>query len=547
MTARAVLLAAIAMGMPACALSPEDDPGDPVESDGQLAADDPGDGDGDLLRLAGPAGEWTWYDVPGTQCGNGSQTGLGVNIGTGSDVLIYLEGGGACWDELTCSVGFNGLSLASYIHTGYGRQEFEAATPSSGLFDRSLPDNPFRNSTMIYIPYCTGDLHSGDATQSHPIAGRTMHFAGRRNLEADLAQIVPSFPDASRVTLSGSSAGGWGATINYWRVTEAFGGDVRVDLVADSSPMFARFGLLILGRGAWGLSSALPPGCATCADDFRAIHQHYASTYPDSRFAYLSYDQDLLVNVGSLMDPLTFYFTLKSLQYDTIRPIPNARYFAPDGTAHTMLYDLASVASGSVTLGDFLTRMESDSPSWSNKAPWGTTCPDGAGTASGAIEAKYLELGACGSFLGAPTTHEMVLPDLLGRANHFQDGSIYWHPRTGAHEVHGATRQVWQHWGWELSPLGYPTTDEIPTSTGDGRKNLFEGGGIYSSTATGTHAVFGDIFARWSSLGAEESALGLPTSDETPIGPLGLDRRSNFEHGTIAWSRLTRAATVTMD
>jgi hypothetical protein len=538
----AALIAAIAVVVPACALSPEEDPGGPE----LVETDDPESGETALVRLAGPTGQWVWFDIPGTTCGNGSQTGLGVNIGTGSDLLIYMEGGGACWDELTCSIGVDGLGLASYIHSGYGREQFEAATPASGIFDRSLPENPFRDSTLIYIPYCTGDLHAGSTTQWHHLARRTMHFAGRQNLDAYLAQIVQSFPDPSRVTLSGSSAGGWGSTFNYWRVADAFG-DARVDLVADSSPMFERYSLLLLGQGAWGLSSALPPGCASCANDFRAIHQHYASAYPDSRFAYLSYDADLVVNLGALMDPLTFHGTLKRLQFDTIRPIANARFFAPGGTAHTMLYDLAWVASGSVTLGDFLTEMASDSPNWSNKAPWGTSCPDGTGTVLGAIESKYLELGACGSLLGAPTTHEMVLPDLFGRANHFEEGSIYWHPRTGAHEVHGATRQVWQQWGWELSALGYPTTDEIETTTGNGRKTLFEGGGIYSSTATGTHAVFGDIFARWSSLGAEESALGLPTSDELPVGPLGLDRRSNFEHGSITWSRLTRATSVTMN
>ena len=540
--AAAALVVAVAMALPGCA-SPDDGLAGPDGVEDLLGPGEPEVGESGRVNLAGPTGRWAWFDIPGTQCGGGSQTGIGVNIGTGSDVLIYMEGGGACWDELTCTVGVNGLGLASYIHSGYGREQFDAATPSAGIFDRSLADNPFRDSTHIYVPYCTGDLHAGSTTQWHPVARRTMHFAGRQNLEADLAQIVRSFPDPSRVTLAGSSAGGWGSTFNYWRVADAFAG-VRVDLVADSSPMFERFGLLLLGQRAWGLSSALPPDCAACASDLRAIHRHYASEHPGSRFAYLSYEADLVLSLGGIMDPLSFRAALKDLQQDTIRPIENARYFSPGGTAHTMLYDLAAVASGSVGLGDFLTEMASDSPTWSNKAPWGTTCPDGPGVALGAIEAKYLELGACGSFLGAPKTHEMVLPDLVGRANHFQEGSIYWHPRTGAHEIHGEARDVWQRLGWELSPLGYPVTDEIETTSGDGRKILFERGGIYSSAATGTHPVFGDIYARWSSLGAEESALGLPISGEIPVGPLGLDRRSDFEHGSITWSRLTRATSI---
>ncbi|GAB16036.1 hypothetical protein ARGLB_105_00010, partial [Arthrobacter globiformis NBRC 12137] len=34
--------------------------------------------------------------------------------------------------------------------------------------------------------------------------------------------------------------------------------------------------------------------------------------------------------------------------------------------------------------------------------------------------------------------------------------SIYWSPKTGAHEVHGAIRAKWAALGWEKGPLGYP-------------------------------------------------------------------------------------------
>ena len=36
----------------------------------------------------------------------------------------------------------------------------------------------------------------------------------------------------------------------------------------------------------------------------------------------------------------------------------------------------------------------------------------------------------------------------VGRYNHFQCGSIYWKPATGAHEVHGAIRNLWAGMGW---------------------------------------------------------------------------------------------------
>src|SRR5262245_36512941 len=152
----------------------------------------------------------------------------------------------------------------------------------------------------------------------------------------------------------------------------------------------------------------------------------------------------------------------------------------------------------------------------------------------GAIRDLWSSLGWEQSFLGYPFTDESVTPDGVGRYNHFQGGSIYWTPATGAHEVHGAIRALWSSLGWEQSFLGYPLTDEsLPPDLG-GRYNHFDGGSIYWSPATGAHEVHGAIRALWSSLGWELSPLGYPTSDETDTAH-HLGRVSAFQHGSIFW------------
>ena len=86
----------------------------------------------------------------------------------------------------------------------------------------------------------------------------------------------------------------------------------------------------------------------------------------------------------------------------------------------------------------------------------------GAFEVHGAIREKYLALGAEASILGYPRTDESSTPDGRGRFNHFQGGSIYWTPGTGAHEVHGLIRDGWSALGWERNPqLGYPISDEL--------------------------------------------------------------------------------------
>lgn len=156
--------------------------------------------------------------------------------------------------------------------------------------------------------------------------------------------------------------------------------------------------------------------------------------------------------------------------------------------------------------------------------------------AQGYITAKYVELGAAAGWLGNPTGKITLTPNGEGWYQHFQNGSIYFRsPETGAHEVHGAIRDKWASLGWERSFLGFPLTDETPTSDGRGRFNHFQGGSIYWNPKTGAHEVHGAIRDKWASLGWEKSFLGYPITDELTIQN-GQGRFSDFEYGQIAWS-----------
>ncbi|HVH40970.1 MAG TPA: hypothetical protein VM925_01465 [Labilithrix sp.] len=174
--------------------------------------------------------------------------------------------------------------------------------------------------------------------------------------------------------------------------------------------------------------------------------------------------------------------------------------------------------------------------------PRGTTCPGGNGRVIGEIEKKYLSLGGCGSFLGAPVSYEGRTPDGIGRYSVFENGSIYWTEKTGAHEVNGAIRSHWAATGWERGPLGYPLHDER-AGQGGGRVSVFQNGAIFYKPEIGTHEVYGSIYAMFAGLGSEGSPLGYPTSGEYGV-PEG--RRNDFEGGSITWHRASNQTTVTM-
>ena len=73
------------------------------------------------------------------------------------------------------------------------------------------------------------------------------------------------------------------------------------------------------------------------------------------------------------------------------------------------------------------------------------------------IEHKYREEGGVGGLLGPPTCDEMPCDDGIGRYRHFKNGSIFWHPDIGVHEIHGAIRDTYAKF-WK--GLGYPLTDD---------------------------------------------------------------------------------------
>lgn len=126
-------------------------------------------------------------------------------------------------------------------------------------------------------------------------------------------------------------------------------------------------------------------------------------------------------------------------------------------------------------------------PKGYSSLPGGTSCPNGNGSTVGAIDARYRELGACGSVLGKPQSGEKGTPDGVGRYNVFDNGSIYWTEKTGAHEVLGRIRDAWAQEGWEAGRLGYPTSGEYVVP--GGRKSDFEHGSITWTQATNSTSV----------------------------------------------------------
>lgn len=159
------------------------------------------------------------------------------------------------------------------------------------------------------------------------------------------------------------------------------------------------------------------------------------------------------------------------------------------------------------------------------------TAATGAQQVGGPIRDKWVQLGAEGGALGYPVTREASTPGATGRFSHFQGGSVYWSVGTAAHQVSGQIRDTWAAYGWESSPLGFPVTDEAAGARG-GRYNLFNGGAIYWSAATGAHVVWGALREKWVAAGGEGGRYGYPTGPEYDHEG---GKAQNFQGGRLTW------------
>jgi hypothetical protein len=376
-----LLLASLALTSTACDPDDGDPPADGgTQTDGGTSPADGGTtpadggtaptdgGTGGTGAITAPSDSWTWVDFPDSACGNGAATGIGINpTARSTDVFLYLEGGGACWDEVTCFV----LGAASNLTTGYGQAQFFSTQPpgptTRWAVNRGAAENPFKDMSFVYVPYCTGDVHGGDAVRTYGTRPQ-VHHKGRANMQAFLTRLAATFTGPRRIFLAGSSAGGFGAQLNYERVAQAFP-QAEVHLLSDSGQMVTPAGtLLTTWVTNWGLS--IPAGCVGCATDFTKFPAYLHDTYPARRFALDAFTQDDVLRRFFGYAPADFETRTLGVLSSAYGTRANAHYFLKAGTSHTMLGSLETVAlaSGGTSLRSWLSAWVAGSASWTNQS-----------------------------------------------------------------------------------------------------------------------------------------------------------------------------------
>lgn len=305
----------VVLSATACGTSSSAPDGGANDSGTDVTTTDASDDAGAAPITGAPDDQWTWVDFPNALCANGTPTGIAINPHAGAtSLMIYFEGGGSCHDATTCW----GVTPTATHLTGFDETTFAGEVTGNKLVPillRQAAGNPFANMNLVYIPYCTGDLHSGTTLASLAESdGGTVptYFYGALDMDAFLARLVPTFPSMSRVWVVGSSAGGFGTYLNFGRVVSAFG--IGVDLIDDSGPPLVQNGSPTMNNaalfGLWGTAAGLPAGCSTC-NSFRQVLDYdlgVQQTFsPPGRFGFLSFLEDTTIGPDFGYDPMTEY------------------------------------------------------------------------------------------------------------------------------------------------------------------------------------------------------------------------------------------------
>ncbi len=283
-----------------------------------------------------PVGSWIEVAPGGdTICSRGTEYRFFVRGGDPSRVIIDFQGGGACWDASNCSAAgslFNDAVGPLSSFTGL----IDDGT-LGGIFD---PDAELADWTIVHIPYCTGDIHWGNArTEYGP--DLTIEHRGYVNASAVLEWVYARYPDPDRVFVSGCSAGAYGAALHSAYIADHYT-EASVAVLADGGSGIVTDDFLTASLPNWNAQPALPPWIESLQvpldelslpDLYIGIGQYY----PDLRMAQTAtnWDKDQIFYYVAMGGDAADWSSQFRASLDRIQStIPNFRAYVPPGSVH---------------------------------------------------------------------------------------------------------------------------------------------------------------------------------------------------------------------
>ncbi len=293
-------------------------------------------------KVAGLADGWNEFSPGGTtSCSDGSPYRFYVRPGDADKLMVYLQGGGACWFRQNCDPAMK----PSYTINLDGRHPEQA----DGVFNFTRTDNPLRNHTVVYAPYCSGDVHLGERDTSYPpVSGATepltVRHRGFANMQAVLDWTFANIRRPESIVVAGSSAGSIPSPYYATLVAQHYS-DADVLQLGDGSGGYRREVSNNFPYESWNTLKGLQrtPAFAHLNDDsfsYEALYVGAAKATPRIRLAaYDAAEDDVQKQFLALTGArgVSLRELIRLNQADIRAGAPGFRSFIAGGASHTIL------------------------------------------------------------------------------------------------------------------------------------------------------------------------------------------------------------------
>jgi hypothetical protein len=270
---------------------------------------------------------WTFAEAEGPQCLRGTPYRMATRDTGSEDLVIFLQGGGACWSDFCFAI-----------------ETAPPGMPSLDLIRTDLPFNPVSGWNVTYLPYCDGSLFAGDARVDEDGDGEPDRIhAGLQNLSAALDVAKAQWPDPRRIVLAGSSGGGFGTIPAVVLVRELWP-EHEILVMNDSGVGVAKQGqpwFLNQLFDEFNAGSFVPESCEGCLDDghLAPVIDWELERDPKLRVAAFSSYEDYIISQLFLQLPEGEFRGSLLGQTGLLEAHHPDRYrrFLVEGTLHTVL------------------------------------------------------------------------------------------------------------------------------------------------------------------------------------------------------------------
>ena len=232
---------------------------------------------------------WRQVIAEDCECSDGSEYSYWVREGDPEKVMLFFDGGGACFTAETCDP--NGAPTYSV------EADDDPNSADAGVFDLDNPDNPVRDWTMVFMPYCTGDVHIGTRAGVDYGDGVVINHTGYLNATKGFEEVVNNYGSAEQVLVTGSSAGGVPVPLFAGLVADAMP-EADVMGLPDASGGHPSTPFLNASIGGlWGTDGAVPAWSTTegvTAAEFGIpdFYRYAGNEFPQIRWARFDHAYD---------------------------------------------------------------------------------------------------------------------------------------------------------------------------------------------------------------------------------------------------------------